>query len=465
MKRVIHWFRRDLRLHDNTALAAACRAAEEVVPVYILSGWKRHHHWTGAPRQQFLCGSLKVLSRNLKKLGGRLIIRQGAADEEIGKLLTETRAEAIFFNRDPDPFGRQMEEKVAAVARSLGASVHPLQDIAIHERDEVLTGKGEPFRVFTPYARAWLKLAKPPLQPAPRRICTPPGIFSLPEPTLEIWRLQPSAGVIAPGEEAARRRLDAFTDDADPPIFRYAKLRDIPAVAATSRLSQDLRHGLLSPREIHARALGSRERAAPDQAHGIDIYVNELIWREFYLQILWHWPHVLKSSFNPEYDGIHWDEPGARFDAWRRGETGFPIVDAAMRQLNATGFMHNRLRMITAMFLTKDLHIHWRVGESYFMQNLVDGDIASNNGGWQWSAGTGADAAPFFRIQNPWTQSARFDPSGEFIKKWVPELCDIDPAFLSTAPALGRRLCSNYPRPIVDHARERKAALLMFRQR
>ena len=183
----------------------------------------------------------------------------------------------------------------------------------------------------------------------------------------------------------------------------------------------------------------------PSRRPSIDTYVNELIWREFYLQVLWHWPRVLDSDFNPDYRDVRWYEPGADFDAWRRGETGFPIVDAAMRQLSATGFMHNRLRMITAMFLTKDLHIHWKAGESHFMRHLVDGDIASNNGGWQWSAGTGADAAPYFRIQNPWTQSARFDPKGEFIKAWVPELRDVHPALLSTPAQPGRRICGEVP--------------------
>jgi deoxyribodipyrimidine photo-lyase len=460
MQRVIHWFRRDLRLHDNSALRAAAHAAPEVIPVYILSQWRGEHHWTGAPRQQFLCGSLDVLARNLEKLGGRLIIRQGAADEELGKLLGETGAAAIFFNRDPDPFGRRMEEKVAAVARSLGASAHDVKDIAIHERDEVLTGKGEPYRVFTPYSRAWRKLPKPATHAAPRRIRTPQGIRSLPLPTLATWGLEPGGEVIAAGEDAARKRLDAFLRG---PIFRYGEFRDFPAAGGTSRLSQDLRHGLLSPREVHARALAAREGAMPEEAASIDSYVNELIWREFYLQILWHWPRVLESDFNPDYQAVRWYEPGPDFDAWRRGETGFPIVDAAMRQLGATGFMHNRLRMITAMFLTKDLHIHWKAGESHFMRHLVDGDIASNNGGWQWSAGTGADAAPYFRIQNPWTQSARFDPKAEFIKKWVPELRDVHPALISTPPAPGRRICANYPRPIVDHAKERETALMLFR--
>jgi deoxyribodipyrimidine photo-lyase len=460
MQRVIHWFRRDLRLHDHTALRAALHAAPEVIPVYIVSQWRGEHRWTGAPRQQFLCGSLEVLARNLEKVGGRLIIRQGAADEELRKLLAETGAGAIFFNRDPDPFGRTMEEKVAAMANSLGATVHAAKDIAIHERDEVLTGEGEPYRVFTPYSRAWRKLPKPAVHAAPRRIHTPAGIASLPLPTLAAWGLEAGAESIAPGEEAARKRLDAFLEGA---IYKYGGLRDFPGAAGTSRLSQDLRHGLLSAREVHARALLARESATPEQAASVDTYVNELIWREFYLQVLWHWPRVLDSDFNPDYQGVRWYRAGPDFDAWRNGETGFPIVDAAMRQLSATGFMHNRLRMITAMFLTKDLHIHWKEGESHFMRHLIDGDIASNNGGWQWSAGTGADAAPYFRIQNPWTQSARFDPKGEFIKTWVPELRDIHPAVLSAPPAPGRRIRNQYPRPIVDHAKERETALKLFR--
>jgi deoxyribodipyrimidine photo-lyase len=462
MLRVIHWFRRDLRLHDNTALHAALQAAPEVIPVYIISQWRKNHRWTGAPRQQFLCDSLQVLARNLEKRGSRLIIRQGPADQELARLLAEARAEAIFFNRDPDPFGRQMEEKVAAIAKSAGASVHGFKDIAIHERDEVLTGKGEPFRVFTPYSKAWRKLPKPALLPAPRRIHPPSHIKSLPLPTLKTWDLHPTAEILPAGEDAARRRLDTFMRA---PIARYGHLRDFPVEAATSRLSQDLRHGLLSPREVHARAIAALRDADAAEAKSIETYINELIWREFYLQIIWHWPRVLDSDFNPEYRAVRWYDPGPDFEAWRTGHTGFPIVDAAMRQLSATGFMHNRLRMITAMFLTKDLHIHWKRGESHFMQHLVDGDIASNNGGWQWSAGTGADAAPYFRIQNPWTQSARFDPQAAFIKQYLPELRDLHPAIIHTPPTPGTRITPKYPRPIVDHAIERKTALLLFKQR
>jgi deoxyribodipyrimidine photo-lyase len=460
MRCVIHWFRRDLRLRDNTALRAALQQGLEVIPVYILSRWRGKHRWTGPPRQEFLCGSLEVLARNLEKIGARLIIRQGPADEAIEKLIGETGAEAIFFNRDPDPFGRGMEAKVAMKARARGVSINPCQDTAVHDHDQILTGKGEPFRVFTPYEKAWRKLPPPGVHAGPRRMRAPAGIASLPLPALATWGLASTASIIQPGEDAARERLDRFMDG---PILRYAECRDFPAADGTSRLSQDLRHGLLSPREVHARALAARKRVDEKAAESIERFITELIWREFYMQILWHWPNVLDQDFNPGTRDVRWFEPGPEFDAWRNGETGFPIVDAAMRSLAATGFMHNRLRMITAMFLTKDLHVHWQHGESHFMQHLVDGDIASNNGGWQWSAGTGADAAPYFRIQNPWVQSARFDPKAEFIKKWVPELRDVHPAALAVAPERGRRLAPKYPLPIVDHAKERAVTLELFR--
>jgi deoxyribodipyrimidine photo-lyase len=461
MKRAIHWFRRDLRLHDNTALCEALAAAEEVVPVYILSEWHSEHHWTGAPRQEFLCGSLAVLDQNLRKVGSRLIIRRGPAEKELAKLAAETKAEGIFFNRDPDPFGRGVEEKIDAMAEKERLSVHSHKDVAIHERDEVLTGKGEPYRVFTPYAKAWKILKKPKLHAAPRKIKTP-EVSSLALPTLKTWGLSDGVEIIEPGEDAARKRMEKFLRGS---ICRYRELRDLPAVEATSRLSQDLRYGLLSPREIYTRAAAAGEGTTQHEGEGIATYINELIWREFYMQVLWHWPEVLDTDFNPAMRKVRWYKPGADFDAWRNGETGFPIVDAAMRQLNATGFMHNRLRMIVAMFLTKDLHIHWREGESHFMQRLVDGEIASNNGGWQWSAGTGADAAPYFRIQNPWTQSERFDAKGEFIKRWVPELRDVHPAEFIAPPKPGRRIAAKYPRPIVDHAEERATALKLFQER
>ena len=455
MSTALHWFRRDLRLTDNTALNAAA-AHDCVIPIYIVSEWRGTHRWTGAPRQEFLCGCLESLSRNLEAKGGRLIIRRGKADVVLRELAHETGAEAIYFNRDPDPFGREMEAKIAQ--RGLAVRAHG--DAAMHEGNEVMTAGGTPYRVFTPYARTWSKLEKRPLGRSVGKIFTPPPVTSLPLPTLETWGLTRTAQIIAPGEAAARKRLAAFLDG---PIFRYAERRDLPDEEGTSRLSQDLRHGTLSIREIHARCVEAGRKAGPADRRGVQMFINELIWREFYMQVLWHWPEVLEVEFQKEYRGLAWERNAEALERWCAGQTGFPIVDAGMRQLAATGWMHNRLRMIVAMFLTKDLHLDWREGESWFMRNLVDGEIASNNGGWQWSASTGTDAAPYFRIQNPWSQTKRFDPAGAFIKRWVPELRDVPAAKLFQAPSDDSALARGYPLPMVDHHAERERALEMYR--
>jgi deoxyribodipyrimidine photo-lyase len=461
MSTALHWFRRDLRLTDNTALSAAVAAHDHVIPVYVVSTWHGAHRWTGAPRQEFLCGCLASLAQNLEANGGRLIIRSGEANRALLKLAREVGADAIYFNRDPDPFGRAMEGKLTADAEKAGIAVHSFKDIALHERDEVLTGGGTPFRVFTPYSKAWLKLDKPAPQRTIARLSTPPDLASEPLPTLATWGLSSEATIIEPGEAASRKRLSRLLDG---PLFEYATRRDIPAEEATSRLSQDLRYGTLSIREIYAKCEAATTQATVTQRRSAQIFINELIWREFYLQVLWHWPEVLEHEFQEAYRGLKWHRAGDGFASWCAGQTGFPIVDAGMRQLAATGFMHNRVRMIVAMFLTKDLHLDWRAGESWFMQRLVDGEIASNNGGWQWSASTGTDAAPYFRIQNPWAQTSRFDPTGAYIKRWVPELRDVPAKSLCAPPAPGLPLAKGYPLPIVDHGRERDVALEMYRR-
>jgi deoxyribodipyrimidine photo-lyase len=462
----IHWFRRDFRLTGNTSLNAAAQGAGQVLPVYILSQWKKDHHWTGPNRQEFLCGCLQSLSRNLAAIGGRLIIRCGNAAEELEKLLIETKADAIHCNRDPDPFGRAMEDKVAAMARRHGVAFHAHPDIAMHERDALLTTAGEPYRVYSPYARAWMALDKPPGGPRLKQLQTPAGVGSLPLPDLSHWNLRSQGTqIIEPGERAARKRLDAFVSSAGE-VRRYALDRNLPFGATTSRLSQDLRWGLLSVREVYHRCQALSEELDANGRESVGKFVRELVWREFYLQILYHYPEVLADAFDPGTRGLPWrraeDEPEA-FARWCEGRTGFPMVDAGMRQLVRLGFMHNRLRMITAMFLTKDLHIHWMDGEAFFLRHLVDGEIASNNGGWQWSAGNGADAAPYFRIQNPWTQGKRFDPQGAFIREYVPELRGLPPAVLHQPPLPGTTLARGYPPPMVDHAAEREHTLEMFR--
>jgi deoxyribodipyrimidine photo-lyase len=457
MRRVIHWFRRDLRVTDNTALWHACDQAEEIIPVYVLSNWKKHHLWTGPNRQDFLCGCLESLSRNLEAIGGRLVLRAGDPVQELEKLVHETRATAIFFNRETDPYSVKVQQQLGKASGKLQTQIFSYKDSTILEPGEVLNKEGRPFRVFTPYAKAWHQEEKPPLLPKIRKFNTLPTVSTLPVPTLDYWGLTSESKVIESGEKAARKRLAAFLNGA---MSSYREKRNLPGEHKTSRLSQDLRFGTLSPRQIFYNCLEVSREVSGAARQSIHSYLNELVWREFYMQILAHFPTVLARDFNDRFSALQWDENDSAFQQWCIGGTGFPIVDAGMRELNATGFMHNRVRMIVAMFLTKDLHIHWRKGEQYFMQKLVDGDIAANNGGWQWCAGTGADAAPYFRVQNPWSQTKSYDPAGKYIKTWLPELRGVDPMRFTRPPI--DRLSKDYPMPIVDHAIERLETLERF---
>ncbi|GEP43012.1 cryptochrome/photolyase family protein [Brevifollis gellanilyticus] len=459
---VIHWFRRDLRLTDNPALSAAAKASEQVVPVYVLSDWKKDHAWTGSIRQQFLCGCLDSLAKNLHAIDSRLILRTGRADLEIEKLIKETKATAVYFNRDYDPYGREMEKKVQAVCARHHVECLSFKDRVLHEAEEVLTGDGGPYRVFTPYSRNWLTKEKTEAHGRLKSLGPAKRIPSDELPTLEHWKLPATdADLPAPGEKAARERMKDFIENGR--LMSYLQRRDIPAGLSTSRLGQDLRFGLISIRELYTRCSAAMAEAKTPNAHkSIETYIKELAWREFYMAILWKYPEVFEEEFAPEFRGMPWPGTDKDFEAWSQGKTGFPIVDAGMRQMLATGFMHNRVRMIVSMFLTKDLHCYWKQGESFFMQHLVDGENASNNGGWQWSAGTGADAAPYFRIQNPWTQTKNYDPEGLYIRQWVPELREVSPARFLAPPKDGKALAKGYPLPIVDHSEERDRTLAIF---
>ncbi|MFC7336955.1 cryptochrome/photolyase family protein [Haloferula chungangensis] len=456
----IHWFRRDLRILDNPGLYHAAKSAERVIPSYLLSNWTGQHHWTGPNRQKFLCEALASLDKNLQTVGGRLILRSGDAVEALLELVDESGARAIFYNEDPDPYGKSTEERLKAACESRGLACHGYHDVTLHAPHEVLTQSGDPYRVFTPYSKNWLGLEKPEPFPKPRSLGTPDDIPSDGLPTLAHWKL-PEAGeeILEAGEKAAHNRLGRALEER---LAHYKDHRDIPSISGTTRISQDLRFGLISPRTVYAKAAELLEK--PSESEGVQTFIKELAWREFYMAILHHYPEVLEKEFNRDWRGLPWDEPGETFAAWKEGRTGFPIIDAGIRELRATGFMHNRVRMIVAMFLTKDLHIDWRLGEQFFMQQLTDGEIASNNGGWQWSAGTGADAAPYFRIQNPWSQTKRYDPKGEYIKRWVPELKDVPAKQLMEPPADGKPIASDYPLPCVDHKAERERTLSIFKK-
>jgi deoxyribodipyrimidine photo-lyase len=445
MKIALHWFRADLRLSDNTALHAAVTESEAVVPVFIFDPQILKAPDTGAPIVGFMLACLESLEKNIEFAGGKLIFRHGLVEEVMPALWRETGATALYFNRDYEPAARKRDAAVETLARAMGVEVHSYKDGLLHEPGEVLKEDGQPYRIFTPYARAWRM--KPKAEMLPTVKFKRPADFKYPRslslPTARDLGFALEIPLPPAGERAARDRLKQF---ASGNLLRYASRRDFPAEDATSRLSPHLRLGTLSPRTVLA-ASAQAATLHPEAGKETAVFENELIWRDFYRQILWHYPHVAEGSFRKDYADLKWENDQRLFAAWCEGRTGFPIVDAGMRQLNTTGWMHNRVRMIVAMFLTKDLLVSWQWGERYFMQKLMDADLASNNGGWQWSASTGTDAQPYFRIFNPISQAEKFDPEGRYIHQYVPEVDTRD-----------------YPAPIVDHSRQRLKALALFKR-
>lgn len=463
MKIAIHWFRRDLRVTDNTALSEAVKRAETVIPVFILEDAFRTGPDVGAARLAFLLQSLESLRQNLKHLGYPLIVRRGKSEIELPKLCHEIKAEAVFCNRRYEPYADARDERIFNALNGAGVGFEIFKDSVIWEEREVLTQAEKPFTVFTPYSRAWKSKAIATPRPALKATTK-----SFPKIASDDFSVDPAEfghplkqTIFPAGERAGREALQKFLRTA---VFKYAERRDFPAMEGTSQLSAHLRCGTIGIRDVMAKLKAARNGANTVEQKNCDVFLNELIWREFYLQVLTNFPHVMKGCFRPEYDSLKWSYDRDRFQAWCKGMTGYPIIDAAMRCLNATGFMHNRLRMIVAMFLTKDLMLNWQWGERYFMQQLVDGDMAANNGGWQWSAGTGTDAAPYFRIFNPVSQGKKFDPKGEFIKKWLPELSAL-PVDLLHEPWLQplEIAAAKYSAPIVNHAEQRIKCLAMFK--
>jgi len=463
VKKVIHWFRRDLRVSDNTALSEAARRAERVIPVFVLEDAFRTGPDVGAARAAFLLQSLASLLKNLEVLGYPLVIRRGKSVEIIPKLAKELGAEAVFANRRYEPYALQRDDKIFNELNALGVGFELFKDAVAWEERELLTQAGNPFTVFTPYSKAWK--ARRIAAPRPRLPQAKAPLLNIPSDPLIIDPAElghPLKQTIqAPGENAAQEQLKAFMAG---PVYRYAEARNFPAEQGTSLLSAHLRCGTIGVRTIYAKLKAARDKGTLEQQRNCDVWLSELIWREFYLQILANFPHVAKGAFRPEYEKLEWSDDDERFQAWCVGMTGYPIVDAAMRCLNATGNLHNRLRMIVAMFLTKDLLINWQKGERYFMHLLIDGDLAANNGGWQWSAGTGTDAAPYFRIFNPVSQGEKFDAEGKFVRQWLPELAALPDDFIHR-PWEHPLLASNvrYPLRIVRHEEQRGKCLAMFK--
>ncbi len=477
----VHWFRRDLRLADNTALAAAAREFDAVLPVFILDPRLLEAADIGAPRVAFLLDSLHALRGRLEKQGARLVVRPGDPRRILPDLVRRSGAGAVFVNRDYSPYGRRRDHAVKVALREKGVAWREHADLVLVEPWGCVKDDETPYTVFTPYARRWRVIEKCPPVRRPRLAQgSASPIRRIAEgriPTLSDLGLTLSAGILSGGEDRAAHRLRRLVRRR---LGRYRSDRDSPAIEGTSCLSADLKHGTVSPRQVYAAVSGFLgpdlvdldparpakvlTRADQSRLREAGTFVTELCWRDFYQSVLFHFPHVLRGAFRARFDEIVWPETRPEIiEAWTEGRTGFPFIDAGMRQLARTGWMHNRLRMVTASFLTKILLVDWRVGEKVFMQRLVDGDVASNNGGWQWSASTGTDATPYFRIFNPVLQSRKFDARGDFIRRWVPELADVEAPLIhepSRDPFTMRR--TGYPPPCVDYAERRIEALALL---
>ncbi len=440
----IVWFRRDLRLTDNPAWAAATSTDSTVIPLFVVdpSLWDR----CSPRRVATLVRHLTSLDRDLSERGGRLRIERGAPDAVLAAVARETGAGTVHVNADITPFAKRRDDAVASKVE-----LRSWNGQWVHPPGTVLNQSGSTYQVFTPFHKAWLArdLDQWP-EPGDAELSREPG---------DGWPQSASNDPGEAGEGAALSRLDAFTRRVD----SYSNERDRPDLDSTSRLSADLKWGTLGARTVfNTVGTNTKARAA---------FVRQLAWRDFYAHLLTEFPHTLDSALKPDYDRIQWRNDVDELEAWKAGSTGYPIVDAGMRQLAGEGYIHNRVRLLVGSFLVKDLLIDWRLGERYLRRHLIDGDTSQNVGNWQWVAGTGADAAPYFRVFNPVLQSKKFDPKGDYIRRWVPELADLDSDHIHApydAPPLllaeaGVELGTTYPWPIVDHAEARERALYAYK--
>lgn len=475
------WFRRDLRIEDNAALYHALKSCRQVWCVFVFDREILDPLPRADRRVEFIRESLVALNAQLAQLGQQcgieqvsLLVRHGTAKSILPQIAAQLAVQAVFTNHDDEPQSLARDATVQAALATLGVAFHDFKDHVIFERQEVLTLAGKPYSVFTPYKNAWLKKINPfylkayPVEKYAAALASRPPDERQTVPTLaEIGFETTNLATlkIAPGSQGAALLLEDFLGR----MARYQNNRDFPALKGPSYLSVHLRFGTISIRQLAAKALAQAQTGC----EGAATWLNELIWRDFYAQILSNFPHVVHSAFKPAYNAIVWEHGApakALFQAWCAGQTGYPLVDAAMAQLNQTGYMHNRLRMVTASFLVKTLGIDWRWGERYFAEKLNDFELASNNGGWQWAASTGCDAQPYFRIFNPVSQSEKFDAEGKFIRRYLPVLAGLSGRELHSPwraeamelMAAGIVLGGNYPRPIVVHEAARSVTLQRY---
>lgn len=464
---IIYWFRNDLRITDNPALHATVKSGQPILFVYIYDQDSPNHWKIGRASQWWLRHSLARLSKSLENLNAKLIFKRGDPVEQLSKLIDSSKANALYFTRQYEPYDvnveQQLNKKFANQLR-----VKRFKGYLLFEPENIKTGKGEAFKVFTPFYKACLKQIEPNLP-----LAAPTSLINftsdIHSENISDWKLLPSKpdwahefnALWKPGEQGASEMLNYFINNS---ASKYHLLRNRPDMYGTSRLSPHLHFGEISPRQIwHAIKSSSVADSSGAEAH-----LRQLVWRDFSHNLLIHWPHFPEAAFKKEFDHFPWLNNKNHLKKWQHGQTGYPIVDAGMRQLWATGWMHNRVRMIVASFLIKDLLICWQDGEKWFWDTLLDANLANNAASWQWVAGCGADAAPYFRIFNPVLQGNKFDPQGEYIKEWVPELAQLPDKYIHSpwlAPQevllrANVRLDDNYPKPIVDHKAARDRALL-----